>query len=96
MGVCLAVIPWCLDGCLGQEAKKLSLQTYFLVLKKLFAIARLHTPTGMHTHPVWVVLQDSASCGVQLVVARSGSGLLVLPTLPLETLIAAERQTDRR
>lgn len=63
--------------------------------------ARIHrAPTvslcpGVRTHPVRVVLRDPAALGVELVVARSGSGLLVLAAQPLETLIAAERQRGR-
>lgn len=47
--------------------------------------------TGMLTHPVWIILKDSASCGIKLLVSWSGSGLLVLLTQPLETLVTAER-----
>ncbi|KAF3857206.1 hypothetical protein F7725_009065 [Dissostichus mawsoni] len=46
----------------------------------------------MHTYPTRVVLQRSASSGFQLIVSRSGSVLLVLPALPLETWITADRE----
>lgn len=50
--------------------------------------------TGVHTHPVRVVLQDPAALGVELVVARSGAGRLVLPARRLETLVTAG-ETER-
>lgn len=46
----------------------------------------------MLTHPIWVMLQNSASRRLQLLVTRSGSGLLVLLTQSLDPLIAEERR----
>lgn len=54
----------------------------------IFITAQLHACT--RTHPLWVVLQDSAACSIELLVSWGGSGLLVLPTQPGKTLIAAK------
>lgn len=48
------------------------------------------------THPVWVVVQDSASGDVQLLVDGSSSGLLVLPAQAMVSLIAAETHREER
>lgn len=47
-------------------------------------------------HPLRVVLQNPASRRVQLLVARRGSGLLVLPAQPLDPLVAAEIRKSGR
>lgn len=56
----------------------------------------LYTGVCVRTHPVWVVVQDSASGGVQLLVDRSSSGWLVLPAQAMVSLIAAESHGEER
>lgn len=54
----------------------------------VYLLVAVHRLRVSGCQPVWVVIQDSAACGIELLVAWSGSGLLVLPTQPLQTLIA--------